>query len=69
MSGWGRANSTQQALAKAEAEFEKICNTDGEVSEEEVEIAYSRLAQAAAEADEAFNEIWIITGRQSSPEC
>ncbi len=54
---WARANATQSALAAAEKRFEGVCDTDGEVDEDEVDAAYERMMRAASEADEALDAI------------
>jgi len=55
--GLFRANVTQANLAEAEQDFLDVCNTDGEVDEEQVEAAYAKMAQAAYAADEALSAI------------
>lgn len=56
---WQRANDTQAALAQAEAHFLSLCDTDGEIDDSAIEEAEDEMMQAAAEANEALNEIRV----------
>jgi len=54
---WDRANDAQSALTATELHFLAVCDTAGELDEEEVKAAYAAMAQASWEADEALEAI------------
>lgn len=56
---WDRANATQAALARAEQHFLSLCEREDEVDDVAVEAAYEEMEDAAAEADEALDEIRV----------
>jgi hypothetical protein len=57
---WKRANETQEALAAAEAHFLSVCETE-EIDPAAIEEAEDAMQRAAAEADEALNEIRVCS--------
>lgn len=54
---WARANATQEALAAAETHFLDVCDSEDEIDPDTLEEAEEAMQRAAAEADEAFDEI------------
>lgn len=54
---WSRANETQQALSAAESRFLELCESDDEIEQTELEEAEEAMQQAAADADDALNEM------------
>jgi hypothetical protein len=57
MSSRHEVSQAQTALTEAEQHFLSLCDTDEELSEEEVDAAYAAMSQAAGRADNAFNAI------------
>jgi hypothetical protein len=57
MSSRHEANQAQAALTEAEQHFLSLCDTDGELNEEDVDAAYDEMAAAAERADQVFNAI------------